>query len=375
VDVPGAVRGWDELSRRFGRLGLEGCLRTAIAMAREGVPAAFNCARAWETCRHAPSALGAPPAFGQRFTIPGLADVLEGIAAHGPEFFYTGPPARAIVEATWLEHADLAEYRPRWVQPLTHTYRGIDVSELPPPTQGVAALEALAILGDEAPKLEDEVLAVSLALEDALAHVRDGADVAHLLSPEHITHRRRRMPARVGEPAGGTVYLCAVDGDGLAVSITQSLYEAFGSGVMAGGVILNNRAAGFAVEGTVVPGRRPYHTLIPGMLTRGGELVGPFGVMGGFIQAQAHVQFVCELVRGDLDPQAALDRGRFRLEGATLALEEPLWEHAESVEGLGFRIERRDERQTFGGGQAIIRRDGALFGGSDARKDGCALGI
>jgi gamma-glutamyltranspeptidase/glutathione hydrolase len=217
---------------------------------------------------------------------------------------------------------------------------------------------------------------MALALEDALRYVRDGADVGHLLSSEHIAARRAQMPARIGEPAGGTVCVCAVDSDRMAVSLLQSLYEAFGSGVVAGssGVVLNNRAAGFAVQGTVVAGTRPYHTLIPGMLTRESELVGPFGLMGGFIQAQSHVQFLSRLLP-DGDPQAAIDHGRFRIDGQTVSLELPLWSFADELERIGLSVRRESERGAFGGGQAIIVRDGTLFGGSDSRKDGCALGI
>jgi gamma-glutamyltranspeptidase / glutathione hydrolase len=376
VDVPGAVAGWGALSERFGRLGLERCLRPAIELGRRGFAIDANTARAWRYSGRAPSAFGPTPAFGDRVRLPELASTLELIAGGGPEVFYTGEVARAIADATWLAEDDLGDYRPRWVQPLVGAYRGLEVAQLPPPNQGVAVLEALAILGEGEPSLQDEVTAVGLALEDALASVRDGADVTHLLSGEHLRARRSARPGAVTEPAGGTVCLCAVDGDGLAVSLMQSLFEAFGSGVVAGstGVLLNNRAACFAVEGRVRPGVRPYHTLIPGMLSGGGELVGPFGVMGGFIQAQAEVQFVTELLRSGLDPQAALDRGRFRIDGGTLTLEEPLWERAAELEGLGFRVARGDARGTFGGGQAIIARGGALFGGSDARKDGCALG-
>jgi gamma-glutamyltranspeptidase/glutathione hydrolase len=251
------------------------------------------------------------------------------------------------------------------------------VYELPPPTQGVAALEALAILGDEEPSLNRQVLAAALALEDALANVRDGADVEFLLSDQHVTARRREATVKVREPGGGTVYLCAVDADGNAVSLIQSLFESFGSGVVAGstGVVLHNRGACFAVEGRVTPGRRPYHTLMPGMLMRGTELLGPFGVMGGFIQAQAHFQFVVELARNGLDPQAALDHGRFRVDGDVVSLEEPLWEHADQVATSGYRVELNADRTVFGGGQCIVVRDGTLFGGSDARKDGLALGF
>ena len=376
VDVPGAVAGWGELSERFGRAGLDRCLRPAIELARDGVAAGFNTARSWRASPRAPVAFGPPPAFGGRYRLGDLAATLTRIAGVGPEWFYSGPPAHAIAEATWLTREDLAEFRPRWVQPLVGAYRGFEVAEMPPPTQGVAALEALAILGDDEPELVDQVRAMALALEDALATVRDGADVGGLLSAEHVRARRAKLPARVAEPAGGTVVACAVDGDGMAVSLLQSLYEGFGSGVVAGdsGVVLNNRAAGFAVQGTVVGGTRPYHTLIPGMLTRGGELVGPFGLMGAFIQAQSHVQFLCSLLP-DGDPQVALDRGRFRIDGETLSLEPPLWDRADELAGLGFRIETDAPRSLFGGGQAIILRDGTLFGGSDARKDGCALGI
>jgi gamma-glutamyltranspeptidase / glutathione hydrolase len=383
VDVPGAVAGWGELSARFGRSGLGRCLAPAIELAAGGVPAGFNCARVWRGSPRAPGTFGPAPEFGSRYRLPELAGTLEGIAADGPEFIYGGPTAEAIAAASWLTLDDLAGYRPRWVAPLVAPYRGHEVAELPPPTQGVAALEALAILGDQDAELRDQVVAVGLALEDALATVRDGADVTHLLAEEHVAARRARLPGPVAEPAGGTVCVCVVDVDGVAVSLLQSLYEAFGSGVVAGptGIVLNNRAAGFAVQGEVVGGTRPYHTLIPGMLTRDGELVGPFGLMGGFIQAQSHVQFLCALMNGSPthagpgDPQAALDRGRFRIDGRTLNLEQPLWERAGELADLGFEIRRDTARSPFGGGQAIIVRDGTLFGGSDARKDGCALGL
>ena len=380
VDVPGAVAGWGELSARFGRTGLARCLAPAIELAADGVPAGYNSARTWRLGGRAPAALGPPPGFGQSYRLPELAATLRGIAAHGPQHLYEGAVAEAIAGATWLTAGDLAEYRPKWVVPLVGSYRDVEVAELPPPTQGVAVLEALAILGEADAGLREQVLAVALALEDALATVRDGADVSALLTPEHVAARRQARPGRVAEPAGGTVCVCAVDGDGMAVSLLQSLYETFGSGVVAGdtGVVLNNRAAGFAVQGEVVGATRPYHTLIPGMLVRDRELVGPFGLMGGMIQAQSHVQFLCELMlgpNGPGDPQAALDKGRFRIDARTLSLEEPLWDRGGELDGLGFAVHHATERVPFGGGQAIIVRDGTLFGGSDARKDGCALGI
>jgi gamma-glutamyltranspeptidase/glutathione hydrolase len=377
VDVPGAVAGWGELARRFGQIGLERCLEPAIELARKGIASGWNSGRVWQLSPRAPRAFGAPPAFGERFTLPPLGATLESIAREGPAYLYTGPLAQEIVDASWLTHDDLRAYQPQWVEPLECKYRGFRVAELPPPTQGVVALEALAILGERDPELAEEVAAVALALEDGLANVRDGGDVGHLLSAEHIRRRRAQTPAPVSEPAGGTVCMCAVDRDGMAVSLLQSLYEPFGSGVVAGesGVVLNNRAACFSVQGRIEPGRRPYHTLIPGMLTRESDVVAPFAVMGGFIQAQAHVQFVVELVRNGLDPQAALDRPRFRIDGDWLTLEEPLQARQGELTGLGLRIQTGADRLAFGGGQAIVKRDRILFGGSDARKDGCALAV
>lgn len=377
VTVPGAVAGWHELSRRFGRLGLDRCIGPAVDAANRGVVAAFECARNWGLAPQAPEEFGPPPRFGQRYRLADLGATLEMIATNGPQEFYRGATADAIVNASWLEHDDLAGYHPQWVEPLSHSYRGITVHELPPPTQGIAVLEALALLGDEEPTVPRQVVTASIALEDALSTVRDRADVTALLSAEHLRARRRDAARAVSEPGGGTVYICAVDGERNAVSLVQSLYEAFGSGVVAGstGVVLHNRGACFGVQGHVVPGRRPYHTLIPGMLTREADLVGPFGVMGGFIQAQAHFQFLVDLVGNGFDPQAALDRGRFRIDGNTLALEAPLWEHEDELRALGFLIDRNADRAVFGGGQSIVCRDQSLIGGSDARKDGCALGF
>ena len=180
------------------------------------------------------------------------------------------------------------------------------------------------------------------------------------------------------EPPGGTVYLCAVDGDRMAVSFIQSLYDGFGSGVVAPGtgIVLQNRGACFAVSGRVEPGRRPYHTIIPGMLLRDGQLLGPFGVMGGFIQAQAHVQLVSALVDDGLDPQVALDRPRFRIDGDSSSSREGF--RAARRRDRGARVARRG-RTGLGPVSAAARRscvkDDVLLGGSDSRKDGYAAGF
>jgi gamma-glutamyltranspeptidase/glutathione hydrolase len=345
VTVPGAVAGWRALSERFGRLGLDTCLAPAIDLARGGFALGARAASIWS---------GAPPEYPQRpragdvIRLPELAASLAAL-----DGFYEGAIADAIVAASWLEHEDLARYEPRWVEPLRLHYRGVEVLELPPPTQGVAALEALALHARDL----DLVTAVRLALDDALARVRDGADVSDLLGDAHLDERLRTAPPPVAEPAGGTVYLCVVDSDRMAVSFIQSIFASFGAQICAPGtgIVLQNRGACFSVAGRVTPGARPYHTIIPGMLLRDGALLGPFGIMGGFIQAQAHAQFVSAVVDDGLDPQAALDRPRFRVEGEHVAREE------------GFDI-------GFGGGQAIFVHGEGLVGGSDNRKDGIAAG-
>jgi gamma-glutamyltranspeptidase/glutathione hydrolase len=219
--------------------------------------------------------------------------------------------------------------------------------------------------------------AVALALEDAYEKVRDGADVASLLSESHLAARGRDRPRLLREPAGGTVYLCAVDSDGMGVSFIQSLYESFGSGVVAPGtgVVLNNRAEGFGVSGAVEPGRRPYHTLMPGMLVENGRLRGPFGVMGGFIQAQAHVQYLTSVLDDGLDPQAALDRARFRIDAGRVRLEEGLRHRVDDLAAAGWPVRVEPDRMLFGGGQAIEILQGRILGGSDPRKDGFAAGL
>jgi gamma-glutamyltranspeptidase/glutathione hydrolase len=268
--------------------------------------------------------------------LPELGETLREIAERGPKAIYRGRIAEAIVEASWLEASDLANYEAQWVRPLTRPYRAVDVLELPPPTQGFVALQALEALHGMEPTLANRVDCVRRALAVALG--------------------------------GDTTYLCAVDHDGMAVSFIQSLFEGFGSGLSAPGtgVVLHNRGAGFAVGGKVEPGTRPFHTLIPGLLLRDGKLLGPFGIMGGYLQAQAHVQFVTAIVDDGLSPQEALDRPRFRVEGDRVALEP---EHPE-VPG-GFVDE---DLYGFGGGQAIlVGEDGELRTGSDRRKDGYAV--
>lgn len=376
VTVPGAVGGWATLAERHGRLGLDACLADAVDIAERGFAVCPVTADAWAT-GEAPRELGPIPRVGDRVRFLELAGTLRAIAESGPDAFYRGRVARAIAAASWVDEGDLSAFAPSWVEPLRVRYRDHEVLELPPPTQGVAALEGLGLLEGMTTDLPGRIDAVRLALADALERVRDGSDVSDLLDPGYLDRRRLETPPLAGEPAGGTVYLCAVDAGRMAVSFIQSLYFGFGSGVVAPGtgVVLQNRGACFAVQGHVVPGRRPYHTLIPGMLLRDGRLAGPFGVMGGFIQAQAHVQLVSALLDDGLDPQAALDRPRFRVEPDAVSLEEGLWPEARRLEELGYRVALDSDLASFGGGQAILLHGDALVGGSDPRKDGYAGGL
>jgi gamma-glutamyltranspeptidase / glutathione hydrolase len=384
VTVPGAVRAWADLAERFGRLGLDRPLARAAELAGRGVACTARIADKWRRTRSPFPA----PRIGERFVLPGLAATLARLAHEGPDALYEGALGAAIAAASWLDTEDLATHRSEWVEPLRHDYRGVEVCELPPNGQGGAALVALALYDELEPGLHSQIEAMKLALADVYAHVGDAPWPETLLDPAHL-HRRRALvdrsraldPAPSTLPRGGTTYLCAVDGDGTAISLIQSVYGTFGSGVVAPGtgIALQNRAAGFVeTEGhpnRLAPGRRPFHTIIPGMLLEGGRLLGPFGVMGGAMQPQGHMQFVVRLVDHGDDPQAALDAPRWRVgEGREVELEPGLWEAETHLRSLGHDVRRATVEHPFGVGQAILRLDDALIGGSDGRGDGFAAG-
>jgi gamma-glutamyltranspeptidase/glutathione hydrolase len=265
----------------------------------------------------------------------------------------------------------------------------VEVCELPPNGQGAAALLALALYDGLEPGLHMQIEAMKQALADAYATIHDGPLPADFFGADRIAHRRAALrrdatlpPAEYALPRGGTTYLCVVDGDGMAVSLIQSIYETFGSGVVPDGtgVALQSRASGFVeTEGhpnRLGPSKRPFHTIIPGMLLENGELLGPFGVMGGAMQPQGHFQVVLRLVDHGDDPQAALDAPRWRVDdGGVVELEPGLRGDEAQLVTLGHDVRRPDEPHRFGVGQIILRAGDALIAGSDGRGDGYAAGI
>ena len=362
---------------------------------------------------------GRSPRPGERFRNPFLASTLRSVAKEGAKVFYEGGIADAIVatakaEDGFLGHEDLATHRSTFVDPVTTTYRGITVAEPPPNGQGLAALVALNILESfdpaEAPvesalDWHRRIEAVKLAFADRDAYIADPdfarVPTSALLEKSYARERaaligeQARPAACPGLTASDTTYLCTADEEGNLVSFIQSLFSGFGSGIACGatGVLLQSRGSGFRLDpahpNCLAPGKRPFHTIMPGMLLR--ETAGEhapwmaFGIMGGDVQPQAHLAFVANLVDHGLNPQEAIDRARFRyLGGSEVAVEEP---EALVQEGgcLGDALRARGHAvlppgdlmiDRFGGGQAIAREaDGILVGASDRRKDGCALGL
>jgi gamma-glutamyltranspeptidase/glutathione hydrolase len=386
VTVPGAVRAWADLAERFGRLGLDRPLGRGAELAARGVACT---ARIWTKWATDPAAPFPAPRVGERFVIPDLAATLARLAAEGPDALYRGSVAEAIAAVSWLEEQDLADHRSEWVEPLRLDYRGVEVCELPPNGQGGAALVGLAVYDGLEPGLHSQIEAMKLALADVYAHVGDAPWPEALLDPAHVAARRALVdPSRAIDPTpsvlprGGTTYLCAVDGEGTAISLIQSIFGNFGSGVVPSGtgVVLQSRAGGFVEDeghpNRLGPARRPFHTIIPGMLLRGGELLGPFGVMGGAMQPQGHMQVALRLVDEGDDPQAALDAPRWRVGlGREGALEPGLWDAEDELASLGHDVRRANVQHPFGVGQAILRLGGALIGGSDGRGDGYAAGL
>jgi gamma-glutamyltranspeptidase/glutathione hydrolase len=422
VTVPGAVDAWATALARFGTRALATALAPAIAYADAGFAVSEIIAHQWRLCAgllqndaavRTFTPAGRAPAAGEVVRFPGLARTLARIAAGGADVFYRGDLAAEIVAFSEahggvLGREDLADHASTWVDPIATSYRGYELCEIPPNGQGLAALLALNVLehfdvagADAATALHLQIEAVKLAYADRERWIADPAlapvPTAALLAKDYARGRAaliRAERALAGAapgtlPAGtDTVYLTTADAAGNVVSLINSLFFPFGSGMVVGdtGIVLQNRGYGFALDpahpNCLAPGKRPSHTILPAMLCRDGLPVVSFGVMGGDMQAQAHVQVVSSLVDAGCNVQEALDRPRFHyLDRARVALE------ARVDPAVAAELARRghvveDEaaalpRGGFGGGQGImIDRDaGVYWGGSDERKDGCAIGF
>jgi gamma-glutamyltranspeptidase/glutathione hydrolase len=422
VTVPGALAGWDLLVRTYGTRTLAATLAPAIRYARDGFPVTPIIAAQWaaETAllQKDPAAAatflpgGRAPRTGEWFVNRDYAATLETIARDGVGTFYGGPLGRRIAAHLasldgFVTLDDLRRNEPTWVTPISVPFRGHRIWELPPNNQGIAALEMLRILEpydlaamghNSAPYLHLLIEAKKLAYADLARFVGDADHLAmpaeELLADAFIAERRSRIDPAKAQPrvdpgpyrtASETIYLATADADGNMVSFINSTFDAFGSGIVVPGTgfALHNRGAAFALTpglpNTAAPGKRPFHTLIPAFVTRSdGTREQPymsFGLMGGGMQAQGHVQFLLNHLVFGMDVQQAIDAARFRhLDGLRVAIESPVGDDVRAaLESLGHVLV--DEGPVaFGGAQAILRLPRGYSAGSDPRKDGMAIG-
>ena len=432
ITVPGACAGWCDLVGEYGRLEMSQILAPAIRLAEGGFPVAPLTAYFWSRgaerqLKSAPGGKqltidGRAPQVGEIFRNPGLARTFRTVAEGGKHAFYQGTIAEDIAQVVegaggCLNNSDLAAHHSTWDQPISTTYRDIRVWECPPNGQGLAALLGLNILEGydltalsplSVKRLHLEIEAMRLAFADSSWYVADPAfntaPLELLLSKDYAAQRRQlidpnqaTLDQHYGTPTSGsdTVYLSVVDDQGNACSFINSNYMGFGTGIVPSGwgFTLQNRGHNFRLDpehpNALAPGKRPYHTIIPAMATRPGpdknqELYASFGVMGGFMQPQGHLQVVVSMVDDHLDPQQTLDQPRFCITdgeaGGVVALEEGIrGKDMDALAALGHDIRKTSghERALFGRGQ-IIRRvpeSGVLWAGSDPRADGCAMSL
>lgn len=418
VTVPGAVAGWDQLHSRFGKLAWKELLQPAIFYAQDGYPVPELIHGFWTEAVQLtdPESLrvylpgGKVPRVGEVFRNPDLAKALQLIADNGATAFYRGDIAKAILNTSkelggTMAADDLAEFSPEWVEPISTTYRGWTIYELPPNGQGMAALEMLNIMettpaSPEGPssisELHKKIEAMKLAYADLYRYNADPRfakiPVKGLLSKEYAKERAKLIdPAKAncevaaGEPpASETTYLSVVDREGNIVSLIQSNYEAFGSGITVRGMgfALQDRGALFKLDpkhpDALAPRKRPFHTIIPAFMERGDQHIG-FGIMGGPNQPVAHAQFVSNVVDYGMNIQAAVENARFTVspeQGCNILIESRVKpEVREKLAAMGHRLQVQGEYSTrMGRGQAVLHDTSTKinYGASDARADGSA---
>jgi len=419
VTVPGAISAWAALSERFGRLPFEQLFEPAIDYAEHGYLVTPFVATRWAL--QVPELRGQPgfaeafmpegraPRTGELFRHPAQARTLRLIAASRGAEFYHGELARAMAAHSRahggaMSEADLAAHRADWVTPITIDFAGYTVHEIPPNTQGIVCLMALGILAhcelerhrpDSAEAVHLQIEALKLAFADAARYVGDPASMTvgaeELLAPGYLAARAKLIDATRaqdfghGKPArGGTVYLTAADAGGMMVSMIQSNYMGFGSGVVVPGtgISLQNRGCGFNLTpghaNQAGPGKRPFHTIIPAFVTRGGQPVMTLGLMGGTMQAQGHTQLMVRMGVYGQNPQAAIDAPRFRIVQGMEINFETTFDRAtlQNLAGRGHRIvELAPGYMDFGCSQIARRLDDGYLAASDARRDSLAVGF
>ena len=421
ITVPGVPAAWAALSKKFGNLSLIDTLTPAIRYAEEGYPLTPILGKNWKiaydkykaSCTSAEfdawfetfAPDGRAPEIGEMWKSPGHATTLRSIGESNAASFYKGEIADKI-DAFMVEHegylrkTDLEKYKVEWVEPISTNYRGYDVWEIPPNGQGMVALMALNIfaeMNDPIPNdvntLHEQIEAMKLAYMDGKTFITEQKDmpisIEQLLSKDYAQKRAAGItkeavvPEPYNLPRSGTVYLATADEEGNMVSFIQSNYMGFGSGVVVPGtgIAFQNRGADFSLDPThpnaLKPGKRTYHTIIPGFLTKDGEAVGPFGVMGGYMQPQGHFQVVLNTIDYKLNPQAALDAPRWQwIEGNTIHVEPNFPNHlAQALTRLGHDIQPKLDTGSFGRGQIIWRdpKTGVLAGGTESRTDGAIV--
>jgi gamma-glutamyltranspeptidase/glutathione hydrolase len=418
VSVPGCVSAWVEMHKRWGKLPFEKVFERAIQYGRDGFLVSPTIAGQW--AKQVPELKsqpgfsqyflpdGRPPRPGERFRFPEHANVLEKISSSNGEAFYRGEFAEKL-EAHAQKHGgmmragDMAAHKADWVEPLKMDYRGYTLHEIPPNGQGIVALMALGMLErfdlralpvDSPQSVHLQIEAMKLAFADAWRYVGDidymkEGPPQSLLDRDYLRERAGLIDAKRAQnfgpgkpPKGGTVYLTAADASGMMVSFIQSNYMGFGSGVVVDGISLQNRGATFVLKpghpNCVAPGKRPYQTIIPGFVTREGRPVMSFGVMGGTMQPQGHMQVMVRIADYDQSPQAACDGPRFRfVQGMDVSVEDGRFPAStlEELQRRGHRIVTIDDYNQFGSAQLIWKLDGGYFAASDPRRDGQAVGF